>query len=109
MGIQIIDLKELLESLIVLVINFKMIIKRYKKRGVTAWIKIRQSAYLVVNSITVYSYDFLFNCTTMGQALDLMTAMAYALIRWLVPGACRWLGLLWLNLRLSLALTICES
>ena len=34
MGIQIIDPKELLESLIVLVINFKMIIKRYKKSGI---------------------------------------------------------------------------
>ena len=104
MGIQIIDLKELLESLIVLVINFRMNIKRYKESGI-----LRQSAYLVFNSITVYSYDFLFNCTTMGQASDSMTAMAYALIRWLVPDACLWLGLLRLNLRLSLALTICES
>ena len=44
----------------------------------------RQSACLVVNPITVYSYGFLFNCTTVGQALDS--------IRWLVPDAFRWLG-----------------
>ena len=27
----------------------------------------RQSAYLVVNPITVYSYGFLFNCMTVGR------------------------------------------
>ena len=36
----------------------------------------RQSAYLVVNPITVYSYIFLFDCTTVGQASDFMTALA---------------------------------
>ena len=35
----------------------------------------RQSAYLVVNPITVDNYGFLFNCTTVGQASDLMTAL----------------------------------
>ena len=35
----------------------------------------RQSAYLVVNPITVDSYGFLFNCTTVGQASDLMIAL----------------------------------
>ena len=35
----------------------------------------RQSACLVVNPITVDSYGFLFNCTTVGQASDLMTAL----------------------------------
>ena len=30
----------------------------------------RQSACLVLNPITVYSYGFLFNCTTVGQASD---------------------------------------
>ena len=43
----------------------------------------RQSACLVLNPITVYSYGFLFNCTTVGQASDSMTA----LIGWLVPDA----------------------
>ena len=32
-----------------------------------------------------------------------------ALVRWLVPYACLWLGQAWLNMRFSLALTICES
>ena len=36
----------------------------------------RQSACLVLNPITVYSYDFLFNCTTVGQASDSMTALS---------------------------------
>ena len=35
----------------------------------------RQSACLVVNLITFYSYGFLFNCTMVGQALDSMTAL----------------------------------
>ena len=35
----------------------------------------RQSACLVLNPITVYSYGFLFNCTTVGQASDSMTAL----------------------------------
>ena len=35
----------------------------------------RPSACLVLNPITVYSYGFLFNCTTVGQATDSMTAL----------------------------------
>ena len=35
----------------------------------------RQSACLVLNPITIYSYGFLFNCTTVGQASDSMTAL----------------------------------
>ena len=35
----------------------------------------RQSACLVLNPMTVYSYGFLFNCTTVGQASDSMTAL----------------------------------
>ena len=30
---------------------------------------------VVFNPITVYSYGFLFNCTTLGQASDSMTAL----------------------------------
>ena len=37
---------------------------------------IRQSACLVLYPITVYSYGFLFNCTTVGQASDSMTALS---------------------------------
>ena len=47
----------------------------------------RHSARLVVNPITVDSYDFLFNCKTVGQATDLMMT----LFRWLVPDVSRWL------------------
>ena len=35
----------------------------------------RQSASLVVNLITTDSNGFLFNCTTVGRASDLMTAL----------------------------------
>ena len=54
--------------------QFKKIIKRYKRVGYSIDI-IPQSARLVVNPITVDSYGFLFNCTTVGQASDLMTAL----------------------------------
>ena len=47
--------------------QFKKIIKRYKKK-----LDMQQSACLVVNPITVYSYDFLFDYTTVGQASNLM-------------------------------------
>ena len=45
--------------------QFKKIVKRYKMVGYNLDI-MRQSAYLVLNPITVYSYGFLFNCTTVG-------------------------------------------
>ena len=54
--------------------QFKKIIKRYKSVRYTIGI-IRQSACLVVNSITVYSYAFFFNCMTVGQASDSMIAL----------------------------------
>ena len=66
-------LKELMERLI-LVINFKKLIKRYKRVGYNMDI-MQYSACVVVNSITVGSYGFLFNCTTMGQASDLMSTL----------------------------------
>ena len=47
--------------------RFKKIIKRYKRVGYNMDI-MRPSACLVVNPITVYSYDFLLNCMMMGQA-----------------------------------------
>ena len=35
----------------------------------------RQFACLVLNQITIYSYGFLFNCTTVGLASESMTAL----------------------------------
>ena len=54
--------------------QFKKIVKRYIRVGYNLDI-MRQSACLVLNPITVYSYGFLFNCTTVGQASDSMTAV----------------------------------
>ena len=66
------NLNELLENLI-LVINLKYH-KRYIEVGYNLD-SMRQSACLVLNPITVYSYGFLFNCATVGQATDSMTAL----------------------------------
>ena len=54
--------------------QFKKIVKRYIRVGYNLNIK-RQSAYLVLNPLTVYSYGFHFNCMTVGQASDSMTAL----------------------------------
>ena len=54
--------------------QFKKIVKRYIRVGYNLDI-MRQSACLVLNPITVYSYGFLFNCTTVGNASDSMTAL----------------------------------
>ena len=54
--------------------QFKNIVKRYIRVGYNLDI-MRQSACLVLSPITVYSYGFLFNCTTVGQASDSMLAL----------------------------------
>ena len=54
--------------------QFKKIVKRYIRVGYNLDI-MRQSACLVLNPITVYSYGFLFNCTTVGQASDSMAVL----------------------------------
>ena len=54
--------------------QFKKIVKRYTRVGYNLDI-MRHSACLVFNQITVFSYGFLFNCTTDGQASDSMTAL----------------------------------
>ena len=54
--------------------QFKKIVKHYIRVGYNLD-SMRQSACLVLNPITVYSYGFLFNCTTVGQASDSMTAL----------------------------------
>ena len=50
---------------LVLVIRLKREFKHYK-RGGYIMDTMRQYACLVVNPITVYSYGFLYNCTTVG-------------------------------------------
>ena len=81
--------------------QIQKIIKRYKRVGYSLDIITRQSACMVVIPIKVYSYGFLFNYTTVGQASGSMTA----LFGGLVPDGCLWLGPPWLNVRFSLALT----
>ena len=54
--------------------QFKKIVKRYTRVGYNLEI-MRQSACLVLNPTTVYSYGFLFNCTTVGQASESMMAL----------------------------------
>ena len=55
--------------------QFKNIIKCYL-RVAHNMDSMRQSACcMVVNPITAFSNDFLFNCTTVGQASDSMTAL----------------------------------
>ena len=52
----------------------KIVVKRYIRVEYNLDI-MRQSACLVLNPITVYSYGFLFNCTTVGSASDSMTSL----------------------------------
>ena len=54
--------------------QFKKIVKCYIKFGYNLD-NMQQSACLVLNTITVYSYGFLFNCTTVGQVSDSMMAL----------------------------------
>ena len=54
--------------------QFKKIVKRYIRVGYNLDI-MRLSACLGLNPITIYSYVFLFNCTTVGQASDSMMAL----------------------------------
>ena len=55
--------------------QLKKIIKSYKKCNKDMDI-MRQSACLVVNPVSVNSYGFLFNFSTMGQASASMKALA---------------------------------
>ena len=71
--IKFINSNGLLESL-VLVIYSKKIVKRYVRVEYNMDI-MRQTACLVLNPITVYSYGFLFNCTMVGQASDSLMAL----------------------------------
>ena len=40
----------------------------------------RQSTCLVLNTITVYNYGFVFDCTAVGQASDSMAAPTCGLV-----------------------------
>ena len=60
----------------------------------------RQSACLVVNPITVYSFVFLFNFTTVGQALDVKLLVGACTCNDTVPP---------LELNIFCALTITDS
>ena len=64
--------------------QFKKIVKRYIRVVYNLDI-MRHSACLVLNPIMDYSYGFLFNCTTVGQASDSMKCIV--LIGGLVPDA----------------------
>ena len=84
-------------------------IKRYKKVGYNMDIT-RQSACLVVNTISVYSYVFHFNSTTVVQASDRLNGVLdVKLPSGLVSDACLWLGPPWLNVRFSLADCLCRE
>ena len=49
--------------------HFKKIVVRYKKIGYNINV-MRQTACLVFNPIKVYSFAYLFNCTTVGRTSD---------------------------------------
>ena len=49
--------------------HFKKIIVRYKNIGYNIDV-LRQTASLVVNPIMVNSFDYLFNCPTVGRSSD---------------------------------------
>ena len=57
--------------------QFKKITEHYMKYEKAGYNidSMRQSACLVVNSITANGYGFLFNCTTVSQASDSITVL----------------------------------
>ena len=61
--------------------QFKEIVKCYIRIGCTLGV-MRQSPCRVQNPITVYSYGFLFNFTTVGQASYSMTALTLSFNQW---------------------------
>ena len=55
---------------------FIKIISHYKKIGYNINL-LQQTAYLVVNPITVGNFAFLFNCMPMGWTSDYMTVQSF--------------------------------
>ena len=66
--------------------QFRKITKRHKHIGYDLNV-MRQSAYLVVNPITVDNFAALFNCTPVDRASDSLTARPTAIhsFSWLGP------------------------
>ena len=55
--------------------HYKKIIVRYKNIGYNIDV-LRQTTCLVVNPIKVNNFAYLFDCTTVGRASDLMTVLS---------------------------------
>ena len=53
-------------------VQFIKIISHYKKIGYNVNV-LQQTAYLVVNPITIGNFAFLFNCTPVGRSADSLT------------------------------------
>ena len=71
-----------LNSIVTWCINWRRLLApNYKKIGYNINI-LQQTACLVVNSITVGNFDFLFNCTSVGRTSDSMTVPTWRLISW---------------------------
>ena len=62
--------------------QFKKIVKGYIRVGCNLDI-MRQSACMGLNPNTVYSYGFILNCTTVGQASDSNTPLTLSFNRWI--------------------------
>ena len=62
-------------------VQFIKIISFYKKIGYIINV-LQQTAFLVVNPITVGNFAFLFNCAPMGWTSDSMTVLTSILIYW---------------------------
>ena len=67
-------------------VQFIKIIFHYKKIGHNINV-VQQTAFLVVNPITIGNFAFLYNCTLVGRSSDSMTVQTYLVMRWLRPGA----------------------
>ena len=64
--------------------QFVKIISNYKKIGYNINV-LQQTAYFVVNPITIGNFAFPFNCTPVGRTSDSMTVPTYLLMRWYGP------------------------
>ena len=61
--------------------QFVKIISNYKKIGYNINV-LQQTAYFVVNPITIGNFAFPFNCMPVGRTSDSMTVPTYLLMRW---------------------------
>ena len=74
------------------------------------FVKLFPCKWLFCDMLITFANSFVIrlNCMMVGQATDSIMALMHS-FNWLVPDAPIWRGLPWLNLRFSLAQTICES